>query len=150
MLRRLKSDVEKELLPKVETLLYTGFSDMQRDIYKKVTVFVLFVGVVVVVLYHSIYIYCIYIYIYTVFKSYMYMKLSSFSWILFYFTQHTFFQLICSDVVLYHSNIYIDIYLYILCSNLTSNSLSSSSWILLYFSTFFFLLFFYFLIKIRH
>ena len=35
MLRRLKSDVEKELLPKVETLLYTGFSDMQRDIYKK-------------------------------------------------------------------------------------------------------------------
>ena len=26
MLRRLKSDVEKDLLPKVETLLYTGFS----------------------------------------------------------------------------------------------------------------------------
>jgi len=35
MLRRLKADVEKELLPKVETLLYTGFSDMQRDLYKK-------------------------------------------------------------------------------------------------------------------
>jgi SWI/SNF-related matrix-associated actin-dependent regulator of chromatin subfamily A member 5 len=35
MLRRLKIDVEKDLLPKVETLLYTGFSDMQRDIYKK-------------------------------------------------------------------------------------------------------------------
>jgi hypothetical protein len=63
MLRRLKSDVEKELLPKVETLLYTGFSDMQRDIYKKVTVFVLFFVVVLCCSLPFKYIYCIYIYI---------------------------------------------------------------------------------------
>ncbi len=35
MLRRLKADVERDLLPKVEVLLYTGFSDMQRDLYKR-------------------------------------------------------------------------------------------------------------------
>lgn len=35
MLRRLKADVERDLLPKVEVLLYTGFSDIQRELYKK-------------------------------------------------------------------------------------------------------------------
>ena len=36
MLRRLKVDVEKSLPPKTETLLYTGMSEMQRDLYKKI------------------------------------------------------------------------------------------------------------------
>jgi SWI/SNF-related matrix-associated actin-dependent regulator of chromatin subfamily A member 5 len=36
LLRRLKSDVEKSLPPKKETLLYVGMSEMQRDLYKKI------------------------------------------------------------------------------------------------------------------
>jgi SWI/SNF-related matrix-associated actin-dependent regulator of chromatin subfamily A member 5 len=36
LLRRLKSEVEKSLLPKIETKLFVGMSDMQRQWYKKV------------------------------------------------------------------------------------------------------------------
>ena len=36
MLRRLKSDVEHSLLPKIETKLYIGMSEMQRYFYKKI------------------------------------------------------------------------------------------------------------------
>ena len=34
MLRRLKSDVETKLLPKIESMLYVGMTPMQRDMYK--------------------------------------------------------------------------------------------------------------------
>jgi SWI/SNF-related matrix-associated actin-dependent regulator of chromatin subfamily A member 5 len=34
MLRRLKVDVEKSLMPKIETLLYVQMTDMQRELYK--------------------------------------------------------------------------------------------------------------------
>ncbi len=36
LLRRLKSDVEKSLLPKIETKLYVGMTAMQREWYKRV------------------------------------------------------------------------------------------------------------------
>ena len=36
LLRRLKSDVEKKLLPKIETKLYVGLSAMQRQLYTKI------------------------------------------------------------------------------------------------------------------
>ncbi|XP_065842595.1 SWI/SNF-related matrix-associated actin-dependent regulator of chromatin subfamily A member 5-like [Oscarella lobularis] len=36
LLRRVKSDVEKSLLPKVETKIYVGLSEMQRDLYIKI------------------------------------------------------------------------------------------------------------------
>jgi SWI/SNF-related matrix-associated actin-dependent regulator of chromatin subfamily A member 5 len=36
MLRRLKVDVEKSLPPKVETILYTGLSVMQKNVYRQV------------------------------------------------------------------------------------------------------------------
>jgi SWI/SNF-related matrix-associated actin-dependent regulator of chromatin subfamily A member 5 len=36
MLRRLKADVEKSLPPKQETILFTGLSEMQRELYKKI------------------------------------------------------------------------------------------------------------------
>jgi SWI/SNF-related matrix-associated actin-dependent regulator of chromatin subfamily A member 5 len=36
LLRRLKSDVEKRLLPKIETKLYVGLSAMQRQLYTKI------------------------------------------------------------------------------------------------------------------
>ena len=36
MLRRLKADVEKSLLPKTETILFIGMSKEQKEIYKKV------------------------------------------------------------------------------------------------------------------
>jgi SNF2 family DNA or RNA helicase len=35
LLRRLKLDVEHSLLPKKETKLYLGMSDLQRDLYQK-------------------------------------------------------------------------------------------------------------------
>lgn len=35
LLRRLKMDVEKSLLPKIETKLYIGMSTLQRDLYQK-------------------------------------------------------------------------------------------------------------------
>lgn len=35
MIRRLKADVEKSLLPKKETLLFVGMSEMQKQLYKK-------------------------------------------------------------------------------------------------------------------
>jgi SWI/SNF-related matrix-associated actin-dependent regulator of chromatin subfamily A member 5 len=35
MLRRLKADVEKSLPPKHETILFTGMSKMQKDLYRK-------------------------------------------------------------------------------------------------------------------
>jgi SWI/SNF-related matrix-associated actin-dependent regulator of chromatin subfamily A member 5 len=38
LLRRLKSDVEKKLPPKVETKLYVGLSSMQRQLYTKILV----------------------------------------------------------------------------------------------------------------
>uniref|UniRef100_H2YQX0 SWI/SNF related, matrix associated, actin dependent regulator of chromatin, subfamily a, member 5 n=1 Tax=Ciona savignyi TaxID=51511 RepID=H2YQX0_CIOSA len=38
LLRRLKSDVEKSLLPKKETKIYTGLSKMQREWYTKILV----------------------------------------------------------------------------------------------------------------
>ena len=36
LLRRLKSEVEKRLLPKIETKLYVGLSAMQRQLYTKI------------------------------------------------------------------------------------------------------------------
>lgn len=36
LLRRLKSDVEHSLLPKIETKLYIGMSEMQRYFYRKI------------------------------------------------------------------------------------------------------------------
>merc|ERR1711871_818394 len=36
MLRRLKDDVEKSLLPKTETILFTGMSTMQKVLYKSI------------------------------------------------------------------------------------------------------------------
>ena len=36
MLRRLKADVEKSLPPKVETILFTGMSAMQKKLYKDI------------------------------------------------------------------------------------------------------------------
>jgi SWI/SNF-related matrix-associated actin-dependent regulator of chromatin subfamily A member 5 len=36
LLRRLKSDVEKSLLPKKELKVYVGLSKMQRDWYTKI------------------------------------------------------------------------------------------------------------------
>eukprot|EP00941_MAST-03F_sp_MAST-3F-sp1_P003226 g3226.t1 len=36
MLRRLKSDVAQDLKPKINTHLYVGMTDMQRDLYKKI------------------------------------------------------------------------------------------------------------------
>ena len=36
LLRRLKNDVEKSLLPKIETKLYIGMSEMQKWWYKNV------------------------------------------------------------------------------------------------------------------
>ena len=36
MLRRLKADVEKSLPPKSETILFTGLSVVQKDLYKKI------------------------------------------------------------------------------------------------------------------
>ena len=36
LLRRLKSDVEKSLPPKVETKLYVGMTQMQKDWYQKI------------------------------------------------------------------------------------------------------------------
>ena len=36
MIRRLKADVEKSLLPKIETKVYVGLSEMQVSWYKKV------------------------------------------------------------------------------------------------------------------
>jgi len=36
LLRRLKSDVEKSLLPKKELNLYIGLSKMQRELYTKI------------------------------------------------------------------------------------------------------------------
>ena len=36
LLRRLKSDVEKALLPKIETKLFVGMSQMQKALYKKI------------------------------------------------------------------------------------------------------------------
>lgn len=36
MLRRLKADVEKSLLPKHETILYTGMSAMQKKLYRDI------------------------------------------------------------------------------------------------------------------
>ena len=36
LLRRLKIDVEKTLLPKIETKLFVGLSDMQKAWYKKI------------------------------------------------------------------------------------------------------------------
>lgn len=36
MLRRLKIDVEKSLPPKTETILFTGMSNMQRNLYKQI------------------------------------------------------------------------------------------------------------------
>lgn len=36
LLRRLKSEVEKKLLPKQETKLYVGLSSMQRQLYTKI------------------------------------------------------------------------------------------------------------------
>ena len=38
LLRRLKSDVEKKLPPKIETKLYVGLSGMQRQLYTKILV----------------------------------------------------------------------------------------------------------------
>lgn len=38
MLRRIKADVEKSLLPKIELKLFVGLSEMQRELYKKVLV----------------------------------------------------------------------------------------------------------------
>jgi SNF2 family DNA or RNA helicase len=38
MLRRLKSDVEKELPPKKETYIFVGMSEMQKKLYKAVLV----------------------------------------------------------------------------------------------------------------
>ena len=35
MLRRLKSDVECNLLPKKEIYLYVGMSNMQKELYRK-------------------------------------------------------------------------------------------------------------------
>eukprot|EP01006_Ploeotia_vitrea_P041475 TRINITY_DN66533_c7_g1_i3.p1 TRINITY_DN66533_c7_g1~~TRINITY_DN66533_c7_g1_i3.p1 ORF type:complete len:723 (+),score=404.39 TRINITY_DN66533_c7_g1_i3:198-2171(+) len=36
MLRRLKSDVEKTLLPKIETLVFVGMSKMQKEVYRSI------------------------------------------------------------------------------------------------------------------
>ena len=36
LLRRLKSDVEKSLLPKIETKLYVGMTAMQKEWYTRV------------------------------------------------------------------------------------------------------------------
>jgi SWI/SNF-related matrix-associated actin-dependent regulator of chromatin subfamily A member 5 len=36
MLRRLKADVEKTLLPKTETILFTGLSVMQKNLYRQI------------------------------------------------------------------------------------------------------------------
>ena len=36
MLRRLKADVEKALLPKTETILFTGMSAVQKNLYKSI------------------------------------------------------------------------------------------------------------------
>lgn len=36
MLRRLKADVEKSLLPKTETILFTGLSVMQKTLYRQI------------------------------------------------------------------------------------------------------------------
>jgi SWI/SNF-related matrix-associated actin-dependent regulator of chromatin subfamily A member 5 len=36
MLRRLKADVEKSLLPKTETILFTGLSVMQKNLYRQI------------------------------------------------------------------------------------------------------------------
>ena len=36
LLRRLKSDVEKSLLPKIETKLYVGMTSMQKEWYTRV------------------------------------------------------------------------------------------------------------------
>jgi SWI/SNF-related matrix-associated actin-dependent regulator of chromatin subfamily A member 5 len=36
LLRRLKSEVEKALLPKIETKLFVGLSEMQKQWYKKI------------------------------------------------------------------------------------------------------------------
>ena len=38
MLRRLKADVEKSLLPKHETILFTGMSKMQKDLYRNILI----------------------------------------------------------------------------------------------------------------
>jgi SWI/SNF-related matrix-associated actin-dependent regulator of chromatin subfamily A member 5 len=38
MLRRLKVDVEKSLLPKHETILYTGMSAMQKKLYRDILI----------------------------------------------------------------------------------------------------------------
>lgn len=38
MLRRIKADVEKSLLPKIELKLFVGLSEIQRELYKKVLV----------------------------------------------------------------------------------------------------------------
>lgn len=35
MLRRIKSDVEKDLPPKKELKLFIGMTDMQKEVYKK-------------------------------------------------------------------------------------------------------------------
>jgi SNF2 family DNA or RNA helicase len=36
LLRRLKADVEKSLLPKIETKLYVGMTSMQKEWYTRV------------------------------------------------------------------------------------------------------------------
>jgi SWI/SNF-related matrix-associated actin-dependent regulator of chromatin subfamily A member 5 len=38
MLRRLKADVEKSLLPKHETILFTGMSKMQKELYRNILI----------------------------------------------------------------------------------------------------------------